>query len=183
MRERRTAVMIVVEATWEDHSGALRTIAARIENKSAGGVCLRVPTPIAVGSRLKIQWRWEQFSGVARYCVSDGMDYLVGVQRDGANTQIVERSALAVLQETPQLTAKSGEPPAEKTPTAREQMREKVRDSKPRKIRAASKKAIFRRERERCRRSSRGKTPHQAESITTNQRGRDTYGKKLALEK
>lgn len=144
MRERRTAVMIVVEATWEDHSGALRTIAARIENKSAGGVCLRVPTPIAVGSRLKIQWRWEQFSGVARYCVSDGMDYLVGVQRDGANTQIVERCALAVLQEIPQLTAKSSEPPAEKTPTAREQTREKVRDSKPRKIRAASKKPISR---------------------------------------
>jgi hypothetical protein len=74
--------MIVVEVSWVDQRGTLQTVRARMENKSAGGACIRIRTPIKVGSKLKIQWRWEQFSGIAKYCLSDGMEYLVGIQRD-----------------------------------------------------------------------------------------------------
>jgi hypothetical protein len=80
--EPRAAVMIVVEVSWVDQRGTLQAVRARMENKSAGGACIRIRTPIEVGSKLKIQWRWEQFSGVAKYCLSDGMEYLVGIQRD-----------------------------------------------------------------------------------------------------
>ena len=72
MPEFRMAVMTLVEASWEDQNGALRTVSARMEDKSAGGACIRINTPIEVGSRLKIQWRFEQFSGTARYCRSEG---------------------------------------------------------------------------------------------------------------
>ena len=74
--------MIVVEVSWVDQRGTLQAVRARMENKSAGGACIRIRTPIEVGSKLKIQWRWEQFSGIAKYCLSDGMEYLVGIQRE-----------------------------------------------------------------------------------------------------
>jgi hypothetical protein len=85
MPDFRTAVMTLVEASWEDESGALRTAPARMEDKSTGGACIRINTPIGVGSKLRIQWRFEQFSGTAKYCRSEGKDYVVGIQRDAAN--------------------------------------------------------------------------------------------------
>jgi hypothetical protein len=80
--EPRTAVMILVETSWKDQSGTLQRSGARMENRSAGGACIRLRKPIHVGAKLQVQWRWEQFTGTARYCRSDGRDYLVGIQRD-----------------------------------------------------------------------------------------------------
>lgn len=102
--------MIVVEASWEDHSGALRAIPARMENKSHSGACIRVPIPIAVGSKLRIHSRWEQFTGVAKYCLSEGMEYLVGIQRDMTNIPLLDGSVAA---ESAALeTVETGDPPA-----------------------------------------------------------------------
>ena len=84
MPEPRTAVMILVEASWADQTGALQAVPACMEDKSTGGACIRIKTPIGVGSRLTIQGRWEQISGTAKYCRSVGKDYLVGIQRDPA---------------------------------------------------------------------------------------------------
>jgi hypothetical protein len=53
-----------------------------MEDKSAGGACIRIKTPIAVGSKLTVQWRFERFSGTAKYCRSEGHEYLVGIQKD-----------------------------------------------------------------------------------------------------
>jgi hypothetical protein len=82
MPEPRTPVMIQVEATWEDQHGALQTNRARMEDKSAGGACIRLKRPVGLGSKLRIQWRFEQFSGIVKYCRSEGREYLVGIQRD-----------------------------------------------------------------------------------------------------
>jgi hypothetical protein len=56
-----------------------------MEDKSPSGACIRVKQPIDVGSKLKIQWRFDQFSGITKYCRSDGYEYLVGIQRDATN--------------------------------------------------------------------------------------------------
>ena len=88
MPEPRTPVMIQVEATWEDQNGALQGIRARMEDKSTGGACIRVKTPIEPGSKLRIQWRFEQFSGIVKYCRSEGREYLVGIQRDTTKSLI-----------------------------------------------------------------------------------------------
>jgi hypothetical protein len=80
--EPRAAVMILVEASWKDQTGALRAVSAYVADKSAGGACIRTKTPIGVGSKLTIQGRWEQITGIARYCRRVGREYLVGVQRD-----------------------------------------------------------------------------------------------------
>jgi hypothetical protein len=82
MRELRTAVLTLVEASWEDQSGNLQTVAARTEDKSVSGACIRIKTPITVGSKLRIEWRLEQFSGIAKYCRGEGREYLVGIQRE-----------------------------------------------------------------------------------------------------
>jgi len=81
-REARTAVMIVVEVSWEESPGTVRSISARMEDKSPSGACLRVKTPIELGARLKVQSRYEHFSGVVRYCRVENWDYVVGIQRE-----------------------------------------------------------------------------------------------------
>jgi len=84
----RTPVMTLVDLSWQDVAGALQTLRARMEDKSAGGPCLRVRSPFLVGAKLRIQWRFEQFSGTVKYCRSDGHEYLVGIQRDAGNYPI-----------------------------------------------------------------------------------------------
>lgn len=81
-REPRSAVMILAEASWEDQSGTAHTIPARMEDKSASGACIRVKVPIQVGSKLRIQAPWEQFTGTTKYCRSEGREFMVGIQRD-----------------------------------------------------------------------------------------------------
>jgi hypothetical protein len=117
VREPRTAVMIRVEVSWEDSVGNLRTATARMEDKSLSGACIRVKKPIEVGVRLRIQWRFEQFSGVVKYCRREDWDYVAGIQRDAENLLLspsvdndgmlpesakkVQAPAAAVLSDTP----------------------------------------------------------------------------------
>jgi hypothetical protein len=91
--EPRTAVMILVETSWEDQSGTLQKTRARMENRSPGGACIRLRKPIHVGAKLQVQWRWEQFTGTVRYCRSDGRDFLVGIQRDTVEKPITKKEA------------------------------------------------------------------------------------------
>jgi len=94
--EPRTAVMILVEASWEDQTGTVQTAHARMENKSAGGACIRVKTPIGVGSKLRVQSHWDQFTGSAKYCRLEGKDYIVGIQRDRSLSPFPARTVAAV---------------------------------------------------------------------------------------
>lgn len=88
MPEPRTAVMTIVEVSWQDGHGLRQTASARMEDKSTGGACVYLKTPVGVGSRMTVQWRWEQFSGIAKYCRSEAREYRVGIQRDEAYTPL-----------------------------------------------------------------------------------------------
>ncbi len=127
MRELRSAVMILVEASWEDESGALKTIPARMEDRSVSGACLRVNTPIGVGSRLRIQWRFDQFSGTTKYCRSDGREFLVGILRD--KTAVPGPPAKT---ETPALDGKKE--PRQEAPVPDTQSLPEPNENKPHKI-------------------------------------------------
>lgn len=125
MREPRTRVMISVDASWEDPGGTLQSVSARIENKSVGGACIRIGTPVAVGSKLGIRCRWEQFSGIAKYCVGDDGGYLVGIQRDASNrTTLDQLVSTAVPQRG---GVRSGDPPVStaKVPNPQERQQSK----------------------------------------------------------
>ena len=109
MPEPRNAVKILVEASWQDEAGALQVAPAWIENKSAGGACIRVKTQIGVGSNLSIQGRWEQISGTTKYCRSVGKAYLVGIQRDTTKSLVPARTIGANL--PPREDVRSSTPP------------------------------------------------------------------------
>jgi hypothetical protein len=93
MLEQRSAVMVLVDASWEDQNGTLQTTRARMENRSTSGACVRVARAIEVGAQLRIRSHWEEFTGVAKYCRLDGKEFLVGIQRD------LEKSAIPRLPE------------------------------------------------------------------------------------
>jgi hypothetical protein len=44
---------------------------------------------------VRIQWRFEQFSGTAKYCRSEGREYRVGIQRDTTRNPIPSRVVAA----------------------------------------------------------------------------------------
>ena len=75
-------MMAVAEVCWEDQAGTAHLAPAKIEDTSPSGVCIRINTPIAVGSKLTIKWQRELFSGIARNCRSDGVAFVMGIQRD-----------------------------------------------------------------------------------------------------
>ena len=93
MQEPRTAVMLLAEASWKDSEGGVKTVPARVEDHSPGGACLRLGKSVVVGTRLVVQTRRERFSGMARYCRTDGKDYLVGVQRDKVMIPILPQAS------------------------------------------------------------------------------------------
>jgi hypothetical protein len=82
MAERRSAVMIIADAWWEGPDGSLQKGRACIVNKSISGACVRIEKRLQVGAKLRIESRWDEFSGEAKYCRSDGGGYLVGIQRE-----------------------------------------------------------------------------------------------------
>ena len=84
MPELRTPVMIFVEAAWEGEQGGLQTFRACMEDKSAGGACIRLKTSVPMGSKIRIRWRFEEFFGVVKYCRSEGREFVVGIQRNNA---------------------------------------------------------------------------------------------------
>ena len=80
--------MVRVDAMWQDETGALRIVPGILEDRSRGGVSVRVKDQVSVGATLEIRWQNEQFSGVVTYCRRDGVLYILGVQRND-----VERDA------------------------------------------------------------------------------------------
>jgi hypothetical protein len=126
--EFRKPVMTLVEVSWEGPGGTLQTFPARMEDRSTNGACIRVKTPIAVGSKLRVQWRIEHFSGTVRYCRTDGWEYLVGIQRDTTESPTPNPSPTDL---PPQKSASSSDPVV---PTVRNQRPPKRQESKPNEV-------------------------------------------------
>jgi hypothetical protein len=120
--EPRTAMMAVVEVSWEDQFGTRHTSSAKLEDTSPSGACLRVKVPVAIGSAMKVNSYRERFSGTARYCRTDRRDFVVGVQKD----KNVNRFLTDVI--APNLPPSV---PARNVPAAaiREEVHEEVRDT------------------------------------------------------
>lgn len=80
--EPRTVLWAVAEVSWDDPTGKPNRAPATLEDTSPSGACIRLKSPISVGSRLIVKWQREQFSAIARNCRSDGREFLLGVRRD-----------------------------------------------------------------------------------------------------
>ena len=117
-RETRIAVMMLAEVSWEDATGKLLSAPARLEDKSLSGACIRMKRPVGVGVKLRVRGRFEEFSGVVRYCRSEDWDYVVGVQRETGSVPN-EKRAVVQKQPVPQEEA-ANKAPAAKLPIERE---------------------------------------------------------------
>jgi len=84
--EFRKPVLTRVEASWQGASETWQNIAARMEDKSAGGACIRARAPIKAGTNVRIESRLDDFSGMVRYCSADGKQFLIGIQCDSPET-------------------------------------------------------------------------------------------------
>jgi hypothetical protein len=79
--EPRTALIAQVRVSWEEQDGHHLDTPAKMEDTSHSGACIRIRKPIDVGTRLRVRSYREEFSGIARYCRRDGVDYILGIQR------------------------------------------------------------------------------------------------------
>jgi len=80
--------MAMANVTWKDDTGAFRSASVTIENSSTYGACIRTHAAIAIGSRLKVDWRGGQFSGVAKYCRQYHQDFIVGIRRNARESAL-----------------------------------------------------------------------------------------------
>jgi hypothetical protein len=87
MGERRTwhrrNMLVKVEVHWQNDSGALLRTDGRVEDESAGGVCIRFPRPLAVGRKLAIQSGGTLRPGIVRRCERSRGAFLLGVKWEG----------------------------------------------------------------------------------------------------
>jgi hypothetical protein len=104
----------VAEVLWEDPNGLPCRTPATIEDTSVSGACIRVKTPITVGSRVTVKWHREQFSAIARNCRTDGWEFLLGVRREAnsAAPQVLSSASPKVIAQcAPDLASLSWEDP------------------------------------------------------------------------
>ena len=113
--EPRTAIMAVVEVSWEDQFGTRHSSSAKLEDTSLSGACLRVKVPVAIGSTMNVNSYRERFSGIARYCRTDRRDFVVGVQKDkNTNRSLAEVMAQYSAPSVPLRAAENREAKREK---------------------------------------------------------------------
>jgi hypothetical protein len=88
IKERRFAIMATVRISWKDQAGHLRDAIGKIEDISTSGACIRMSVSIRVGSELSVKWQKENFSGVVKYCRRDGQEYVLGLQKYKATSDV-----------------------------------------------------------------------------------------------
>jgi hypothetical protein len=76
----RVFLLAKVEVLWVDDTGNPRVAPATVEDRSRGGVSIRIDTPVSVGTKLTITWQGEQFSGTVTHSRRDRSEYIVGVE-------------------------------------------------------------------------------------------------------
>ena len=81
--ELRIPLMARVDVLWGDEDGTPRVAPATLEDRSHGGMSMRMKNAIGVGSHITVKWGNEQVSGTVTNCRREKADYVLGVKRDG----------------------------------------------------------------------------------------------------
>jgi hypothetical protein len=78
--EDRELCADLVKVEWEPEDGLVRTEWAILEDISASGACLTSEQPIPLDTLVSLQFPGESCQARVRYCKSDQLKYLIGVQ-------------------------------------------------------------------------------------------------------
>jgi hypothetical protein len=86
MAEKRTdlriPLMARVDVLWADEDGTPRVSPATLEDKSHGGISVRLNVAVRVGCHITVRWGNEQVSGTVTNCRRKKTEYTVGVKRE-----------------------------------------------------------------------------------------------------
>ncbi len=84
-KEDRSLCAELLEIRWKDN-GVDHAAFVTLEDISSAGLCLGTEVPIAPETRLVIKYPKGKYEGHIKYCKSDELGYLVGVEFDPGYT-------------------------------------------------------------------------------------------------
>jgi hypothetical protein len=79
--EPRIPLMARIDVLWADDGDVPRVAPASLEDKSHGGMSVRMQSSISVGTYVTIKWGDQEFTGVVTNCRREKNSYILGVQR------------------------------------------------------------------------------------------------------
>jgi hypothetical protein len=74
--------MARVDVLWVDEDGTPRVAPAKLEDRSQGGLSVRLKDLIRIGAHITVKWGSEQVSGIVTYSRREKTDCILGVRRD-----------------------------------------------------------------------------------------------------
>ena len=88
--EQRIPLMARVDVLWMDIGGTPRVSPATLEDRSRGGVSVRMKNPVAAASHVTIKSGTLQISGIVTNCRREKTEFVIGVsldEREGSGTK------------------------------------------------------------------------------------------------
>jgi hypothetical protein len=79
--EIRRAIAARVQASWKNPRGIPMGSQAMLEDVSPGGMSLRIPCAVDVGTPIQVLWKGARVAGTVAYCKREGEDFILGMRR------------------------------------------------------------------------------------------------------
>jgi hypothetical protein len=79
--EPRTPLMARVDVLWTDEQGSPRVAPGSLEDRSHGGLSIRLKAPIPIGSHVTVRRGSEELSGTVTYSRPYKEGHVIGIQR------------------------------------------------------------------------------------------------------
>ena len=79
--EQRRVIAARAQLSWIDAKGMPVETAAMIEDISPGGMGLRSPVQLEVGSLVDVSWKGTVFCGTVMHCRRSGYHHVLGLKR------------------------------------------------------------------------------------------------------
>jgi hypothetical protein len=73
--------MARIDVLWADDNQVPRVAPASLEDRSHGGVSVRMKCAVSVGSHVTIKWGDQEFTGTVTNSRRDKNSYILGIQR------------------------------------------------------------------------------------------------------
>ncbi|HET6144329.1 MAG TPA: hypothetical protein VFE02_12545 [Candidatus Acidoferrales bacterium] len=80
--EQRIPLMARVDILWMDNELTPRIAPAILEDRSRGGVSLRMKNAVQVGAHVTVKSGMLQYSGIVMNCRRDNGTYITGIKLD-----------------------------------------------------------------------------------------------------
>lgn len=84
--ESRIPLMARVDVLWVDQRGTPRVAPGTLEDRSPGGMSVRMKDPVHIGAHITVKWGNEQASGSVTNCRRAKSEYATGIRLEDGDT-------------------------------------------------------------------------------------------------